>query len=205
MEKQEDVEMTVSTEDVQRCSAVEGTGACADAGMGLREGEGMVPIAADTGVVPVTDDTFIHGLGLALSLWYATPAQKPEKPSCFHSSVAPPVSIQDYIKRLRKYFRCSDECFVIALVYIDRIGKRHTSMAVCELTVHRLLVIALMIAAKFHDDMFYSNRHYGKAGGLTIREVNLLEAVMLRALDFRVNVSVEEYQLYFGLVCQAIR
>jgi len=201
MEKQ-DVDMTASPEDVEMYAAVEDAGVRADAGAGMGEDAGMVPVTADTGVVPITDDTFIHGLGLALSLWYDT---TPQKPSYFHSSVPPPVSIQDYIKRLRRYFRCSDECFVLALVYIDRIGKRHASMAVCELTVHRLLVIALMIAAKFHDDTFYSNRHYGKAGGLTIREVNLLEAVMLRALDFRVRVSVEEYQLYYGLVCQAIR
>lgn len=171
-----------------------------DAGEHGKSGE---EACQDSESVPEADDKFIHGLGLALSLWYAS-SEMPQKLSCFHSSVPPPISIQDYIKRLRKLFRCNDECFVLALVYIDRIGKKYASMAVSELTVHRLLVTALMIAAKFHDDTFYSNQHYGKAGGLTVREVNKLEAVMLQALDWRMLVSVQEYQLYHGLVCQAL-
>ena len=42
-----------------------------------------------------------------------------------------------------------------------RIGK-NDSIMVCDLTVHRLLMIAAMIAAKFHDDEFYANAYYGK-------------------------------------------
>lgn len=157
-------------------------------------------------IAPVADETFIHGLGIVLSLWVQdkTAASKDQKLGNFHSSTPPPISVQNYIKRLRKYFLCSDECFVHALVYIDRIGRTNISMTVSELTVHRLLFIAVMIAAKFHDDTFYSNSYYGKAGGLTLREVNLLEAVMLRGLNWRMLVTVQEYQLYHSLVCKAI-
>jgi len=93
----------------------------------------------------------------------------------------------------------------MALVYIDKIGKTNDSMTVCDLTVHRLLVIAVMIASKFHDDKYYDNRYYGKAGGLSMREVNVLEALMLQELKWRALVTVEEYQLYHNLVCTAVK
>jgi len=41
----------------------------------------------------------------------------------FYSSRAPDVSIEDYVLRLWKYFQCSEECFVVALVYLDRVKK----------------------------------------------------------------------------------
>jgi len=156
--------------------------------------------------VPVAGDEFIHGLAVVLSLWVqeTATAGKPQQLSRFHSSLVPSISIHNYLKRLRKYFLCTDECFVHALVYIDRIGKNNDSMTVCDLTVHRLLMIAAMIAAKFHDDKFYANIYYGKAGGMALKEVNLLEVVMLKELDWQVLVTVEQYQLYHSLVCQAM-
>jgi len=157
--------------------------------------------------VPVAGDKFIRGLAIVLSLWVqeTSGSQKPQKIGRFHSSRPPTISIHDYIKRLRKYFLCSDECFVHALVYIDRVSKNNVSMTVCELTVHRLLMIAAMIAAKFHDDDFYANNYYGKAGGLTMKEVNVLEVVMLKELNWRVLVTVPEYQLYHDLVSKAVK
>lgn len=161
----------------------------------------------ETDIVPLAGDKFINGLGIVLALWVQETADttRPRKIARFHSSMPPPISIQDYIKRLRKYFLCSDECFVMALVYIDKIGKTNDSMTVCDLTVHRLLVIAVMIASKFHDDKFYDNRYYGKAGGLSLREVNVLEALMLQELQWKALVTVEEYQLYHNLVCEAVK
>jgi len=158
-------------------------------------------------IVPAAGDDFISGLGTVLALWVKESAAngRPQKIARFHSSAPPPLSIQDYIKRLRKYFVCSTECFVLALVYIDRIGKHNPSMTVCDVTVHRLLMIAVMIAAKFHDDKYYGNNYYGKAGGLSLREVNVLEAVMLKELKWSLVVSVEEYKLYHGLVCKALK
>jgi len=165
-----------------------------------REGKSIVPLAGDK---------FMHGLSVVLSLWVQeagkrSTAEKPQQISRFHSSRAPSISIHDYLKRLRKYFLCSNECFVHALLYIDRIGKNNDSMTVSALTVHRLLMIAAMIAAKFHDDEFYANVYYGKAGGMTLKEVNMLEVIMLKELKWQMLVTVEEYELYHDLVCKAM-
>jgi hypothetical protein len=149
---------------------------------------------------------FVHDLGVVLTQWVqetATISGKSRKVGRFHSVSAPGMSIADYLLRIQKYFMCSDECFVIALAYIDRIGKIDPSMTVCDLTAHRLVMIAVMIAVKFHDDVYYSNKYYAKVGGLSLKEVNGLETVMLKLMDWRMHVPSEEYQLYHDLVCKA--
>lgn len=39
--------------------------------------------------------------------------------------------------RMHRYFECSNECFVLALIYIDRIVKVHDEFTVSTLNVHR--------------------------------------------------------------------
>merc|ERR1719247_705209 len=113
----------------------------------------------------------------------------------FHSVRPPTLKVHDYLARIRKYFLASDECYVMALVYIDRVGKIDPAMTVCELNVHRLLVISAMLAAKFHDDVYYSNNYYAKVGGVRTREVNALEVLFLRLIGWRLHVTPQEYGL----------
>jgi hypothetical protein len=155
--------------------------------------------------VSCASEDFAFALGTVLSQWVEVTAssETQQEVGRFHSVRAPSMSIIAYLERIKKYFYSSDECFVIALVYIDRIGKMSPSMTLCELNVHRLVVTAVMVAAKFHDDIYYSNKYYGKVAGLGIKEMNALEATMLKMLDFKVFVSPEEYQLYHNLVYKA--
>jgi hypothetical protein len=149
---------------------------------------------------------FVQGLGVVLSVWVqeAANAGRQQEIGRFHSACPPRIGIQDYIKRLRRHFGCSDACFVLALVYMDRLGSKHPAFGVCDVTVHRLLTVALMMAAKFLDDEYFSNAHYAKAGGLAMKEANLLESIMLKGLDWKMHVTPEDYQLYHSLVCKAL-
>lgn len=180
-----------------------------DQNMGYSQSEPTkLPLVSKEEVV-LAGENFIKGLGAVMTRWVeatsvaADSAGKTRQMTHFHSVRAPSMSVEDYLKRIHKYFLSSDECYVIALVLIDRVGKIDPAMTVCELNVHRLLVLAAMIAAKFHDDVYYSNAYYAKVGGLSLKEVNALEAKLLKTLDWKVFVHPEEYQLYHGLVCQA--
>ena len=62
-------------------------------------------------------------------------------------------------------------------------------MAVTSLTVHRLVITAVMLAAKLMDDKYYNNAFYAKIGGITTSELNHMELEMLRMLDYRTFVS----------------
>ncbi|CDJ46065.1 cyclin, N-terminal domain-containing protein, putative [Eimeria brunetti] len=119
---------------------------------------------------------------------------------CFLSATEPMISMPDYLERLARFFQCSGECFVLALVYIDRLLQMNTSVWLCPLNLHRLAVTALMVAVKFADDTFYSNAYYAKVGGLPLQEMNHLEATLLRMLHFRLHVMPWEFHKYFRLV-----
>lgn len=132
----------------------------------------------------------------------APPANRPV--TRFHAVRAPLLSIHEYIQRIATYFRCSDECFVLALVYIDRIMKLHPEFTICNLNIHRLLVTSVMLSAKFFDDVYYSNAYYARVGGVRTLELNALEVLFLRLIKWRLHVLPMEYELYRRHVLTAV-
>jgi len=149
----------------------------------------------------------------ALLMRMASEAPPPEKgaadqgpATCFHAKGAPRVGIAYYLSRIRQHIPCSDACFVIALVYIDRAAKRDPLMAVCDLTCHRLVLTGIMLATRYHDDeedMHYNNAYFAKVGGLGATELGGLERRFLELLGWRLYVSPAEYDRYVKLVCSA--
>lgn len=62
--------------------------------------------------------------------------------------------------------------------------------------IHRLLVTGVMVAMKFYSDVFYTNTHMSKVGGLPVAELNQLELEFLLCLDFSLLNEIEELQSY---------
>jgi len=118
---------------------------------------------------------FVTALASVLTHLASLAPGRPNRVTHFHSVRPPQLTIHEYLMRIAKYFQCSNECFVLCLVYIDRIVKLHPEFTICNLNIHRLLVTSVMLAAKFFDDIYYSNAYYAKVGGIRIKEVNALE------------------------------
>ncbi|KEP64593.1 UNVERIFIED_CONTAM: cyclin, N-terminal domain-containing protein [Hammondia hammondi] len=111
----------------------------------------------------------------------------------FHSSTEPSIGVREYVDRLARFFRCSSESFILALIYIDRLVRRRPGFTLNSLNVHRLFITALTVAAKFFDDTYYSNSFYAKVGGLSLKELNRLEVTLVLLLDFRLHVMPHEF------------
>ncbi|KAB2018730.1 hypothetical protein ES319_D08G249300v1 [Gossypium barbadense] len=92
----------------------------------------------------------------------------------FHGSRAPSLNLRQYVERIFKYCKCSNSCFVVAVIYIDRFLQRIDAY-LTSLSVHRLLITSVMVAAKFMDDQHYNNAYYAKVGGISREEMNRLE------------------------------
>lgn len=134
----------------------------------------------------------------------ASLAGRPQRPTRFHAIRAPQLSIHDYLMRIATYFQCSHECFVLSLIYIDRIVKLHPQFTICNLNIHRLLVTSVMLAAKFFDDVYYSNAYYARVGGVRTQELNALEALFLKLIEWRLHVLPQEYEQYRNHVRAAV-
>lgn len=156
-----------------------------------------------------TGEQFIAGLELIMLKWVEAGSAKADaqsrKATGFHSLRAPSMSLKLYLQRIKNFFDCSDECFILALVFISRVTKKAPQMTVCDVSVHRITFFAMMMAAKIHDDLSYSNGYYAKVGGLPLKEVNILELEFLKMLDYRTFVQPNEYEMYRSFVCQAAK
>lgn len=109
----------------------------------------------------------------------------------FYYQYPPAISIHDYLTRIEYWSRCSNDVLIMALIYIDRLIKRKNAMINMH-TVHRFVLIAIMEAAKFQDDIHYDNKTYAQIGGIELSDLNKLETHFLFALSFDLNVDFSE-------------
>ena len=65
-------------------------------------------------------------------------------PSKFHAIYPPQITMRAYLARIAKYAMCSGECFVLALVYIDRIIEFNPHFIVNSLNIHRLIITSVI-------------------------------------------------------------
>lgn len=92
---------------------------------------------------------------------------------------------------------------MVAILYALRLAERNPVFELNDYNVHRVICTALVLAAKFMDDLSYSNEHYAKVGGIqTPGEMNKLEALMLKALDYRLFVTKENYDIVEAEIAQ---
>mmetsp|Transcript_4424 Transcript_4424/g.10692 ORF Transcript_4424/g.10692 Transcript_4424/m.10692 type:complete len:437 (+) Transcript_4424:519-1829(+) len=113
----------------------------------------------------------------------------------FHALKAPGIGVEAYLDRIHKYASCSNECFILALIYIDRLIERNNFL-LTELNVHRVVITAILLAAKFFDDAYYNNAYYAKVGGVLVSELNGLEVDFLFRINFSLHVQPEVFEKY---------
>lgn len=116
----------------------------------------------------------------------------------FEAGKACPLTASAYLKRIMKYGGCSPCCVVVGLMYLQRLKQRMPTVCLTSGNMQRLLLTSVMVAAKFLDDLYYSNKHWAQIGGLGLQEVNALELKLLFQLSFAVGVKREEYQEYLS-------
>lgn len=114
----------------------------------------------------------------------------------FDSASVPPVSMSFYLERLANYCRCGEECFIVALYYVDMVTQGKALTPLSERNVHRLFLTCLLVAHKFWDDCLPWNSHYAKCGGISLQELNRLEKLFLKTVGFKLHVSRHTYAAY---------
>ena len=113
----------------------------------------------------------------------------------FISKKIPSITINDYIDRLLKYSKVSEDIFILVLIYIDLLN-RHYKINLNYNNIHKLILASFIVTVKFHEDEHYSLKYYAKLGGISLKEIINLEYVFLTLLDFRLYISEELFQKY---------
>lgn len=107
----------------------------------------------------------------------------------FYNYSDPPINLEDYIKRLIFYTRqsVSPVNVAVAVLYIHRIEK-NGKFEVNKYSIFRLLSVAYLVAFKYMDDPpVMKNGDYCKIAGLSLTELNALEVIFLKAIDYKLG------------------
>lgn len=65
-----------------------------------------------------------------------------------------------YVKRILKYSGASPCCAITGLIYLDRLQQNCVCLPLTSKTLQRLLLVALMTAAKYMDDVCCKNSRW---------------------------------------------
>jgi hypothetical protein len=73
---------------------------------------------------------------------------------------------------------------------------QNNNFILSELNVHRVVITAILLAAKFFDDAYYNNAYYAKVGGVLVSEMNGLEVEFLFRINFSLHVKHDVFIKY---------
>eukprot|EP00960_Hanusia_phi_P069867 767180-Hanusia_phi.AAC.2 len=118
---------------------------------------------------------------------------KPSKVTVFHGHRPPNISVKSYLERIKTFGGCSTCCFVLGVLYLERLASSDATYLLNSYNMHRLVLTAVMVATKFVDDFYFSNSYWSKVGGIQIEELNGLELEFLFLSGFSLHVQRAEY------------
>jgi hypothetical protein len=115
----------------------------------------------------------------------------------FHSRAPPGISVQDYLQRLTTHATLVPPILLSMVYYIDRLCALYPAFTITSLTVHRFLIASATVASKGLSDSFWTNKTYARVGGVSIRELALLELEFLTRLEWRIVPKPEVLVDYY--------
>lgn len=81
------------------------------------------------------------------------PFREHQRISAFNALAKPSISIRSYMERIFKYADCSDSCYIVAYIYLDRFIQKQPFLPIDSFNVHRLIITSVLVSAKFMDDL----------------------------------------------------
>eukprot|EP01066_Platyproteum_vivax_P005257 Platyproteum_vivax@DN1667_c0_g1_i1.p1 len=140
-------------------------------------------------LLPTTTDTIVSIVPTILLDFMLLPSGLP---TLFDAELCDQIPLVSYINRIHDLFQCSNEAYVIALIYMDRIV--HTDqLRINKRNIHRMFLTSLMIATKFIDDYYLTNVDYALAGYCTLKCINELERLFLSIIEYKLHVMPSEF------------
>ncbi|KAI9774944.1 MAG: hypothetical protein M1840_000160 [Geoglossum simile] len=115
----------------------------------------------------------------------------------FHSRAPPGISVSDYLQRLTTHVTLSPPILLSMVYYIDSLCALYPAFAISSLTVHRFLITAATVASKGLSDSFWTNSTYAHIGGVSLRELALLELEFLWRVHWRIVPKPEVLVDYY--------
>ncbi|WVF66392.1 hypothetical protein IAT40_001132 [Kwoniella sp. CBS 6097] len=122
----------------------------------------------------------------------------PDALTRFHSRAAPGISVVEYLRRIVKYTNLEKIPLLSLLAYIDTTCTNLPTFTLSSLTVHRFLIASVCAGSKAQCDVFCTNAHYAKVGGIKTQELNALERELVKVTKWDLCCHAEQLQKYYS-------
>eukprot|EP00516_Mucochytrium_quahogii_P011595 CAMPEP_0203788890 /NCGR_PEP_ID=MMETSP0100_2-20121128/3110_1 /ASSEMBLY_ACC=CAM_ASM_000210 /TAXON_ID=96639 /ORGANISM=" , Strain NY0313808BC1" /LENGTH=292 /DNA_ID=CAMNT_0050691707 /DNA_START=729 /DNA_END=1607 /DNA_ORIENTATION=+ len=83
--------------------------------------------------------------------------------------------------------------FLLAMVYIDRITTKHPGFILSSFSIHRVLLTAILCAAKFSDDFTLDIDVFAEVGGIPLSHMGRMELRMCSLINYEFTLGEEEF------------
>ena len=104
---------------------------------------------------------------------------------CFRCLHNPDVNLCEYLNRIFAYISFEKSTLELLLIYTYRLNTKYY---IKFENVHRIILLLCIIARKYNEDFHFTNAYYAEAGGLSTKELLLLEMYTCKLLDYRLYV-----------------
>mmetsp|Transcript_54568 Transcript_54568/g.111357 ORF Transcript_54568/g.111357 Transcript_54568/m.111357 type:complete len:208 (-) Transcript_54568:38-661(-) len=158
--------------------------------------DSLVASKADAASQDVLVDVIVDVLEWDCAMNDGELAGRPTRVTVFHGQNSPGVSVRAYLERINCFSGCSSCCFVLGALYLEQLRGLDSAYKLNSYNFHRLCLTAIMVAAKFVDDFYFSNNYWAKVGGIPNDELNGLELEFLFLVNFNMHVKREDYDLF---------
>lgn len=131
------------------------------------ESENLVSMYQGLEMPPISLEAYVHRMCENINLWRdrSTNDDKDEHP---------PVGI---------------EKLMMALVFLSRLGFKITPRS-----IHRYLMVAVLVAVKTSEDMPISNKFWASVGGCQLQDLNMMELDFCKQLNWSLFVRQDEVE-----------
>lgn len=119
--------------------------------------------------------------------------------SIFDVKKPPKVGLDDYLNRIIIHSEMEESTLIIGIILIDRLTKE-ANLKISQHNIHRVLMAALVVALKLNEDIIYTDKEYAAIGGINLNLLIELEMSTLKLLNWRVQATNEEFELYKTLI-----
>ena len=114
----------------------------------------------------------------------------------FYLSFIPPISLEDYIKRLMEYSKMDISTLINSIIYIDYFCDKNKYYLTPN-NIFRILLSTCLLSLKFNEDITINYKTYAEIAAVSIEDLKNLEFYMYLKLHFTLNVKYELYKSYY--------
>lgn len=116
-----------------------------------------------------------------------------------YSKYIPVLSLSKYLIRIIKYTEIENNTLIVAYLYIIKLIEKENFVLGIN-NVYRLLLGAAVLAKKMIEDITLNNAYHCNIGGLSVKDLNMIEYSLFTRIDFDVNIKKEDVDKVYGQI-----